>query len=165
MRRLAEALTQNPASGADQEVLALLVAAAGSSLAPESAYPDKVNARRERRQRRQREDTCAGLVEDLIDARTMQPDGVVEHFRHRRWISRYAFRETEATRFIPSADLPMATRARGGNLNLLRRREWPDGTVQQDFAPPPDWRLAKAWLESYFKESPFGAGDERLGES
>ncbi len=141
LQRLAVALTREPSVlGTAEAVLALLLEAAGPSLAAESQYSERIDGRRKRRLRRARREIGAGVVQHFVDARENLAGGVLEHHRHRRWVGRRSFRETSYLRFIANEDVQSVTEERGGNFNLVYRSRWPSGETLTEYATGGDWQ-------------------------
>ncbi|MBA2639395.1 MAG: helix-turn-helix transcriptional regulator, partial [Nocardioidaceae bacterium] len=86
LERLVEALATGPAwCGGTGGVMAPLLEAAGPGLAEESAYRWRVEARRRRRETRRGRQA---VTEHTIAYTYLLGGAVVEHHRHRRWVTR-----------------------------------------------------------------------------
>ena len=100
LERLVEALAAGPAwCGGTEGVLARLLVAAGPALAEESAYRWRVEARHRRRvAKRGRQ----AVTEHNIAYTFLLGGAVLEHHRHRRWVTRKTIRDREYVVFRES---------------------------------------------------------------
>lgn len=89
--RLAGVLAQSQNGRGIEPLLADLLLAVGPALAPETEYPQRVEARRCRRQRK----TGRRFVVRHVTAYESVPGGVLESHRHTRRVSRIRTRERE----------------------------------------------------------------------
>ncbi len=91
LQRLAEELTRYTArSGTADEVMVRLLEAAGPALADESEYRSRIEARRRRRVVKQGR---RAVTEHTVDYMLLPGGSVLEHHRHRRWVTRRTTRE------------------------------------------------------------------------
>ena len=100
LQRLVETMATGPAwCGGTDGVMAQLLEAAGPALAEESAYRWRVEARRRRREARR---GGQAVTEHTIAYTYLLGGAVVEHHRHRRWVTHKTTRDREYVVFRES---------------------------------------------------------------
>lgn len=93
LRRIADGLVAYTTTlGTADAVTALLVQAAGASLADESEYRSRVEARRRRRMTKTNR---RPVTEHVIERAVLSSGEVIERHRHTRWVTRHAVRVRE----------------------------------------------------------------------
>jgi len=104
--------------------MARLLVAAGPALAEESAYRRRVEARRRRRvAKRGRQ----AVTEHTIAYTFLLGGAVLEHHRHRRWVTRKTTRDREYVVFRPDLDVGSRQPSRASKkLRCCSTRTKPD---------------------------------------
>lgn len=93
LARIADGLVAYTSTlGTADEVSTRLVKAAGTSLAAESEYASRVEARRRRRMAKANR---RPVTEHVIERTVLLSGEVIEHHRHTRWVTRQTVRERE----------------------------------------------------------------------
>jgi hypothetical protein len=141
LRLLAHVLVDHsPVLPAVEEVAAQLIQAAGPSLADESPYGDRIEARRHRRRIRR---AGAGVVEHSIEMEPLMDGSLLERHRHRRWITNRSYRERRYVRIVVDpGDRPTFRVPQGSDLCCAVQQKRSCDLRRVTFASPAKWRTS-----------------------